>query len=108
MTGVAPRRASTTALVGLVGAQLGQTLVTGWRSPLVVAASAGSAAALAVVIQTPVASQFFGCTPLGPVGWSIGLGAAAAGSLGAPLASRLVPDWSARASSRAAGIPLRG
>jgi cation-transporting ATPase I len=108
MTGVAPRRASTTALVGLVGAQLGQTLVTGWRSPLVVAASAGSAAALAVVIQTPVVSQFFGCTPLGPVGWSIGLGAAAAGSLGAPLASRLVPDWSARASSRAAGIPLRG
>jgi cation-transporting ATPase I len=91
MTGVTPRRASTTALVGIVGAQLGQTLVTGWRSPLVVAASVGSAAGLAAVVQTPVVSQFFGCTPLGPVGWGIGLSAAAAASLGAPLASRLIP-----------------
>ena len=115
MTGIAPRRASTTALVGVVGAQLGQTLVCGWRSPLVVAASAGSAAALAGVIQTPVLSQFFGCTPLGPVGWSIGLGSAAAASLGAPLASRLLPGATApkpgapaqvRASGRAAGTPL--
>ncbi len=91
MTGVMPGRAGTTALVGLVGAQLGQTLVTGWRSPLVVAASVGSAAGLAAVIQTPVVSQFFGCTPLGPVGWGIGLGSAAAASLGAPLAARLAP-----------------
>ena len=91
MTGVMPGRAGTTALVGLVGAQLGQTLVTGWRSPLVVAASVGSAAGLAAVIQTPVVSQFFGCTPLGPVGWGIGLGSAAAASLGAPLVARLVP-----------------
>jgi len=91
MTGVAPGRAGTTALVGIVGAQLGQTLVTGWRSPLVVAASVGSAAGLAAVIQTPVVSQFFGCTPLGPVGWGIGLGSAAAASLGGPLVARLVP-----------------
>ncbi len=90
MTGVTPRRASTTALVGLVGAQLGQTLAAGRRSPLVVAASVGSAAALACVIQTPVVSQFFGCTPLGPVGWGIGLGSATAASLAAPLAVRLI------------------
>ena len=89
MTGITPGRASTTALVGIVGAQLGQTLVTGWRSPLVVAASLGSAAALAGVIQTPVVSQFFGCTPIGPVGWGIGLSSAAAASLGAPLIARL-------------------
>ncbi len=112
LTGVTPRRASTTALVGLVGAQLGQTLVTGWRSPLVVAASAGSAAALAGVIQTPLLSQFFGCTPLGPVGWSIGLGSAAAASLGAPLAARLLPGAQAPAARPAdtrpdAGRPFR-
>src|SRR5262249_54887084 len=69
LTGFNPRRASTTALVGLVGAQLGQTLVTGRRSPLVIAASVGRAPALAAVIQTPIVSHFFGCTPLGPVGW---------------------------------------
>ncbi|HET9608771.1 MAG TPA: HAD-IC family P-type ATPase [Acidimicrobiales bacterium] len=73
------RRASTIALVGLVGTQLGQTLVAGGRDPMVVAAAAGSAAALAGVIQTPGVSRFFGCTPLGPVGWGIGLGGAAAG-----------------------------
>ena len=28
-----------------------------------------SAGALIVVIQTPGLSQFFGCRPLGPVGW---------------------------------------
>ncbi|HEX9066307.1 MAG TPA: cation-translocating P-type ATPase, partial [Streptosporangiaceae bacterium] len=131
LTGVAPGRASTTALIGLVGAQLGQTLVAGWRSPLVVAASAGSAAVLAGVVQTPGLSQFFGCTPLGPVGWSVGLGSAAAASLAAPLASRLLPELGRpprpdasqegtgrqagprpgvpaqlRASARAAGTPL--
>jgi cation-transporting ATPase I len=90
LTGITPGRAGTVALVGLVGAQLGQTLVIGWRSPLVVGASLVSAAALAGVIQTPGVSQFFGCRPLGPLGWSIGLGAAAAASLGAPLVSRLV------------------
>jgi cation-transporting P-type ATPase I len=91
MTGVTSRRASTTALVSIVGAQLGQTLAAGWRSPSVVAASLGSTAGLIAVIQTPGISQFFGCRPLGPVGWSVGLGSAGAVSLGAPLVSRLVP-----------------
>jgi len=43
----------------------------------VLASTVASAAALVVVVQTPVVSQFFGCTPLGPLGWSIGAGAAA-------------------------------
>jgi cation-transporting P-type ATPase I len=89
LTGVTPGRAGTVALVGIVGAQLGQTLVMGWRSPLVVAASVVSAAALAGIVQTPGVSQFFGCQPLGPVGWGIGLAAATAASMGAPLVSRL-------------------
>jgi cation-transporting ATPase I len=89
LTGVSRRRASTVALVGIVGAQLGQTLVAGWHSPLVVVASLGSAAALAAVIQTPGVSHFFGCTPLGPVGWGTGLSAAAGASVCAPLLSRL-------------------
>jgi cation-transporting ATPase I len=29
------------------------------------------------VVQTPGLSQFFGCRPLGPLGWATGLGAAA-------------------------------
>lgn len=72
------RRASTVALIALVGTQLGQTVVVGGASPMVLASSAASAAALAVIIQTPVVSQFFGCTPLGPFGWGIGVGASAA------------------------------
>ncbi|HCU94027.1 MAG TPA: hypothetical protein DHU96_15395 [Actinobacteria bacterium] len=92
MTGITADRAGTIALVGIVGAQLGQTLLIGWRSPLVAAASLGSAAALATVIQTPGVSRLFGCRPLGPVGWGIGLGAAAAASVAAPLASRLLPQ----------------
>ena len=65
--------ASTVALVTLVGAQLGQTIATGWRSPLVVAASTASGLALGAVVQTPGLSHFFGCQPLGPIGWSIAL-----------------------------------
>lgn len=68
------RRASTVALVGLVGSQLGQTIVVGGRDPLVLAAGLGSAALLGAVVQTPGISQLFGCTPLGPVAWSIALG----------------------------------
>jgi hypothetical protein len=48
-----------------------------------------SAAVLAAVIQTPGVSQFFGCQPIGPLGWAIGLAAAAAASLVAPVMARL-------------------
>ncbi len=73
-------RAGTIALVAMVGAQLGQSVVTGWRSPLVVGAGAVSWAGLATVVQVPGLSHFFGCRPLGPVGWATALGAAGAGT----------------------------
>ncbi|MFE2754764.1 HAD-IC family P-type ATPase [Actinosynnema sp. NPDC059335] len=86
------RRAGTVALAALVGTQLGQTLLTGGADRAVLAASLGSAAALAAVIQTPGVSRFFGCTPLGPVGWGIALAAAtganALGLLLDPLVTR--------------------
>jgi hypothetical protein len=44
-------------------------------------------AALAAVVQTPGLSHFFGCTPLGPVGWAIALSAAA----GATASSLVLP-----------------
>ncbi|MFA1541965.1 HAD-IC family P-type ATPase [Actinomadura monticuli] len=79
------RRASTMGLAALVGAQLGQTLIARWRSPLVLATGAVSAAALFAIIETPGVSQFFGCTPLGPTAWTIVTAAAAAATLGAAL-----------------------
>lgn len=94
MTGVTTRHAGTVALIGLIGAQLGQTLVIGWRDPLTVAAIGVSAAALVGIVQTPGISHFFGCQPLGPVGWAIGLGASAAAGLAAPLLPHLLPHIS--------------
>ncbi|NUT96606.1 MAG: cation-translocating P-type ATPase, partial [Saccharothrix sp.] len=86
------RRASTVALAALVGTQLGQTLITGGLDRSVLAASIGSAAALGAVIQTPGVSQFFGCTPLGPIGWGIALSSAtAANALGLVLSPFLRP-----------------
>ncbi|MEU0069861.1 cation-translocating P-type ATPase [Streptomyces sp. NPDC006332] len=74
-------RARTVALVALVGAQLGQTLLAGGRSRAILVSALGSLAALAVVVQTPGLSHFFGCTPLGPVAWAIALSAAAAATV---------------------------
>ncbi|MEV7979669.1 cation-translocating P-type ATPase [Streptomyces sp. NPDC086519] len=61
-----PRRSSTMALAAVVGTQLIQTLLDRRDSSLVRLASLGSAAVLVAVIETPVVSHFFGCTPLGP------------------------------------------
>jgi cation-transporting P-type ATPase I len=87
------RRASTVGLAALVGTQLGQTTLGGGRDPLVMAAALGSAALLVGIVQTPGLSQFFGCTPLGPAGWGIALGASAAatalGAVASPLLDRL-------------------
>jgi cation-transporting ATPase I len=96
------RRASTVGLVALIGAQLGQTAVIGGSSPLVLASTVASAATLAVIVQTPVVSQFFGCTPLGPVGWSIGAGAAVA-STGASVVAPWVLSRLGRSSASALG-----
>jgi cation-transporting ATPase I len=71
-------QAGTTALATLVSAQLAQTMAVRGRTPLVVAAGAGSLAVLGGIVQTPGLSQFFGCTPLLPHQWGIALGSAAA------------------------------
>jgi len=86
-----PRRASTMGLVTLVGAQLGQTLILGGRSPLVLGTVVLSGAVLAVVVQTPGLSQFFGCTPLDPAAWLVVAGCASAATAGSLLAPRLIP-----------------
>lgn len=83
-----PRRASTVALVALVTAQLGQTLLDS-HAPLVVLTAVGSLAAMATLISTPGVSQLLGCTPLGPLGWAQGLGPAAAATLVLAAVSRL-------------------
>ncbi|WFE37624.1 HAD-IC family P-type ATPase [Micromonospora sp. WMMD998] len=70
------RRAGTVALASLIGTQLGQTVLAGGTSPTVLAATAASVGVLVLVVQTPGVSQFFGCTPLGPVGWTIATGSA--------------------------------
>lgn len=85
-------RANTMGLAALVGTQLGQTLATDWRSPLVLLTGAASTAVLAGVIQTPGVSHFFGCTPLGPVAWTT----VAACSSAATVAAALAPGLLAR------------
>jgi len=87
-----PAQAGTVALVALVGAQLGQTLATGGRSPMVVATSAGSLVALGTIVQTPGLSQLFGCTPLGPIGWATGLGAAGLATAASVVLPRMWPE----------------
>jgi cation-transporting P-type ATPase I len=84
------RRAGTVALAALVGTQLGQTLMAGGANPATLAAIAASAAALVLVVQTPGLSQFFGCVPLGPVGWTIALGSATGATLGNAALTRLL------------------
>ncbi|WDZ86048.1 cation-translocating P-type ATPase [Micromonospora cathayae] len=95
-TGGSPQRAGTVALASLVGTQLGQTVLAGGTSPTVLASTAASVGVLVVVVQTPGVSQFFGCTPLGPVGWTIAAGSAVGATLGNGALSRLVDRLPAR------------
>lgn len=85
-----PARARTIALAALVGTQLGQTIVIGHRSPLVLASGLVSIGALTAIVQTPGLSQFFGCRPLGPIGWTIASGAATAATAGAVVGGYLL------------------
>jgi hypothetical protein len=71
-------RASTIGLVSLVGTQLGQTLLSGGLSRPVVITGLLSVGALAGIVQAPGLSHFFGCRPLGPLGWATALGASVA------------------------------
>jgi magnesium-transporting ATPase (P-type) len=84
-----PARARTVGLAAVVGAELGQTLLVGGRSPAVAAACLASTGVLVAVVQTPGLSQFFDCTPLGPVGWGIAAGSSAAATAGSLLLPRL-------------------
>ena len=95
------RRAGTMGLAALVSTQLGQTLVTGRHSPLVLATATVSTAALIGVVQTPGVSQFFGCTPLGPVAWTT----VAACSATATLAAAAAPGLLSRTPGAAAETP---
>lgn len=83
-------------LAALVLTQLGQTMLMGWRSPLVVVTCVASAAALAGVVETPGLSQFFGCTPLGPGAWAVVIGSSATATAG----SAIVPWAVTRARGR--------
>jgi magnesium-transporting ATPase (P-type)/copper chaperone CopZ len=83
-----PQRASTVALIALVSAELGQMIVDS-QAPLVLATSAGSLAAFALMISTPGISQLLGCTPVGPLGWAQGMGCAAAATVALGAATRL-------------------
>jgi hypothetical protein len=101
-------RAGTVSLAALVGTQLGQTLVSGGTNPAVLGASLGSLGVLVGVVQTPGVSGFFGCTPLGPVGWAAAVTtstlAVAVGAL-LPGAADTVERWVARVRA-GSGVPL--
>ncbi len=107
-----PRRASTIGLLTLVGTQLGQTLTLAPRDPLVVATAVGSAAALAVMIQTPGVSRLFGSTPLGPAGWTIVATSTTAATLAAWVyerrTGRVTRQASASASASASAVETTG
>ncbi|WP_350355761.1 cation-translocating P-type ATPase [Mycobacterium paraterrae] len=82
-----PQRASTVALVALVSAQLGQTLLES-RTPLVVLTAGGSLAVMGTLISIPGVSQLLGCTPLGPLAWAQALGSAGAATAAVAVAGR--------------------
>ncbi|MCT9934834.1 cation-translocating P-type ATPase [Planotetraspora sp. A-T 1434] len=74
-------RADTIGLVALVSAQLFQTLVKGGRDKVVALAALSSLAVLGAIVTVPGVSGVFGCRPIGPFGWAIGLGSAAAATI---------------------------
>ncbi|MEU4476683.1 HAD-IC family P-type ATPase [Micromonospora sp. NPDC023966] len=97
------RRAGTVALASLVGTQLGQTVLAGGTSPTVLASTAASVGVLIAVVQTPGVSQFFGCTPLGPVGWTIAAGSALGATFANGALTRLVDRLPQREARRHGG-----
>ena len=86
-----PQRASTVALVALIGAELGQTVLES-QAPLVLLTAAGSLVGVGLLISIPGVSQLLGCTPLDPLGWAEGLGAAAAATVAVGVLSRVFDD----------------
>ncbi|MFI1196813.1 HAD-IC family P-type ATPase [Micromonospora sp. NPDC020750] len=99
------RRAGTVALASLIGTQLGQTVLAGGTSPTVLASTAASVGVLVFVVQTPGVSQFFGCTPLGPVGWGIAAGSALGATLANGALTRLLDSGEATAADAEGATP---
>ncbi|MGW2307612.1 cation-translocating P-type ATPase, partial [Actinomadura luteofluorescens] len=87
-------RARTIGLVALIGTQLAQTLKAGRDDRAVLLSTLGSAALLAVIVQTPGVSGFFGCVPLDPLAWATAAAAVAA----AMVAGRFLPDGDGRSA----------
>jgi cation-transporting ATPase I len=85
-------RADTVGLIGLVTAQLMQTLAAGRRDRMVALAALSSFAALGVIVSVPGLSQVFGCRPVGPMGWCIGVGSAAAATLLGGAMNHVAPE----------------
>ncbi|WP_182873016.1 cation-translocating P-type ATPase [Microbispora sp. H10670] len=81
-------RANTIGLVALVSAQLMQTMVEGGSDRVIALAALSSLAVLGFIVTVPGVSTVFGCRPLGPVGWVIGLSSAAAATFVGVLAGR--------------------
>ncbi|MFC4534311.1 cation-translocating P-type ATPase [Sphaerisporangium dianthi] len=75
------QRADTVGLIGLVSAQLVQTMAVGGRDRTVILAASASLVCLVLAVSTPGLSRLFGCRPVGPFGWAIGLGSGAAAGL---------------------------
>jgi cation-transporting ATPase I len=100
-------KARTIGLVALVGTQLGQTLVSGGYSRPVVATSIASASVLALLIQTPGVSHFFGCRPLGPISWTAAIGASVAATALSSVVERAVGRWGWAETEPADGMPPR-
>lgn len=86
-------RANTMGLLALVGTQLGQTIASGGFSRPVISTSLASAGLLALIVQTPLLSQLFGCRPIGPVGWATALGASAFATSAGIYAPRVAREW---------------
>ncbi|MEV0666394.1 HAD-IC family P-type ATPase [Actinomadura luteofluorescens] len=87
-------RARTIGLVALIGTQLAQTLKAGRDDRSVLLSTLGSAALLAVIVQTPGVSGFFGCVPLDPLAWATAAAAVAA----AMAVGRFLPDGDGRSA----------
>lgn len=85
--------ASTTALLALVGTQLGQTLTSGSLTPVLLGTNLLSVATLAAIVQTPGLSGLFGCRPLGPMGWGIAFASSAVATTAGLFVPPLVEDW---------------
>ena len=86
-------KASTTALLSLIGSQLAQTVTAGKLTPTVLAASVGSGAVLLGLVETPGVSQVFGCRPVGPVCLGIAFGSSATAALTARASVPLIGKW---------------